>query len=387
MNFSQSIEDYLSSNNTSNYVNIKNNTCENISNSSPIIKIIEEKNKLIEQYQNTIKNQERKSKEQIDKLIKQLEESTKEIICLKAKLNSIKNNNTIELIEYYEKEIGKIILTYDKMLEQYKNNISILVCKDNNSKNNKESNHNEKLKRIIEILMKENGELKDKNEKLQKINRMNKNYSKINFEKNQEIKNYDNIQKIQITQLNSLLIENKRLKEQIDEDKKIILNLSNSFEYQNKNNGFLNSPQKPNTTRNTPKNKLFLYLENQNNIELNNNDLDKYLNSCKVLMNDKINFINSIINKILIKVEKENSIYKKIYIKYFDEIKEALITLLSENKLLIKKANNALNSSKISRQILNDLLNEYNTNIKNKQNKILSDESIEMTKKYLNLFK
>ena len=387
MNFSQSIEDYLSSNNTSNYVNIKNNTCENISNTSQIIKIIEEKNKLIEQYQITIKNQEKKSKEQIDKIIKQLDESTKEIICLKAKLNSIKNNNTIELIEYYEKEIGKIILTYDKMLEQYKNNISILVCKDNNSKNNKESNHNEKLKRIIEILMKENGELKDKNEKLQKINRMNNNYSKINFEKNQEIKNYDNIQKIQINQLNSLLIENKRLKEQIDEDKKIILNLSNSFEYLNKNNSTSKSPQRPNTTRNSPKNKLFLYLENQNNFDLNNIDLDKYLNSCKVLMSDKINFIHSIINKMLIKVEKENSIYKKIYIKYFDEIKEALNTLISENKTLIKKTNNALNSSKISKQILNDLLNEYNSNIKNKQYKILSDESIEMTKKYLNLFK
>ena len=387
MNFSQSIEDYLSSNNTSNYVNIKNNTCENISNTSQIIKIIEEKNKLIEQYQITIKNQEKKSKEQIDKIIKQLDESTKEIICLKAKLNSIKNNNSIELIEYYEKEIGKIILTYDKMLEQYKNNISILVCKDNNSKNNKESNHNEKLKRIIEILMKENGELKDKNEKLQKINRMNNNYSKINFEKNQEIKNYDNIQKIQINQLNSLLIENKRLKEQIDEDKKIILNLSNSFEYLNKNNSTSKSPQRPNTTRNSPKNKLFLYLENQNNFDLNNIDLDKYLNSCKVLMSDKINFIHSIINKMLIKVEKENSIYKKIYIKYFDEIKEALNTLISENKTLIKKTNNALNSSKISKQILNDLLNEYNSNIKNKQYKILSDESIEMTKKYLNLFK
>ena len=387
MNFSQSIEDYLSSNNTSNYMNIKNNTCENISNTSQIIKIIEEKNKLIEQYQITIKNQEKKSKEQIDKIIKQLDESTKEIICLKAKLNSIKNNNSIELIEYYEKEIGKIILTYDKMLEQYKNNISILVCKDNNSKNNKESNHNEKLKRIIEILMKENGELKDKNEKLQKINRMNNNYSKINFEKNQEIKNYDNIQKIQINQLNSLLIENKRLKEQIDEDKKIILNLSNSFEYLNKNNSTSKSPQRPNTTRNSPKNKLFLYLENQNNFDLNNIDLDKYLNSCKVLMSDKINFIHSIINKMLIKVEKENSIYKKIYIKYFDEIKEALNTLISENKTLIKKTNNALNSSKISKQILNDLLNEYNSNIKNKQYKILSDESIEMTKKYLNLFK
>ena len=134
MNFSQSIEDYLSSNNTSNYMNIKNNTCENISNSSPIIKIIEEKNKLIEQYQITIKTQEKKNKEQIDKLIKQLDESTKELICLKAKLNSIKNNNSIGLIEYYEKEIGRIILTYDKMLEQYKNNISILICKDNNKK-------------------------------------------------------------------------------------------------------------------------------------------------------------------------------------------------------------------------------------------------------------
>ena len=100
-----------------------------------------------------------------------------------------------------------------------------------------------------------------------------------------------------------------------------------------------------------------------------------------------MNIINSIINKMLIKVEKENSIYKKIYIKYFEEIKEELNTLLSENKILIKKANNALNSSKISKQILNDLLNEYKANIKNKQNKLLSDESIEMTKKYLNLFK
>ena len=374
MNFSQSIEDYLTSNNTSNCHNVKNKIYEN--NSNKIVKIIEEKNKLIEEYQKTIKNKEKKNKEEIDKLIKENEEYLKENINLKNKFSSIKNNNINGLIDYYEKEIGKIILTYDKMLEQYKNNISILMNK------NKENNHYENLKKIIEILMNENRELKEKNEKLQKNNRLNYNNNKINIsEKNQDKKDNNN----KNNQLNYLLIENKKLKEEIEEDKKIILNLSNSFEFLKKNNNKNNifkSPIKKNIINS--KKKFISIFENEIEID---QELDKYLNSCQVLINDKINFINSIINKILVKVEKENSIYKKIYIKYFDEIKEALNTLISENKTLIKKTNNALNSSKISKQILNDLLNEYNSNIKNKQYKILSDESIEMTKKYLKLFK
>ena len=373
MNFSQSIEDYLTSNNTSNCHNIKNKIYEN--NSNKIVKIIEEKNKLIEEYQKTIKNKEKKNKEEIDKLIKENEEYLKENINLKNKFSSIKNNNINGLIDYYEKEIGKIILTYDKMLEQYKNNISILMNK------NKENNHYENLKKIIEILMNENRELKEKNEKLQKNNRLNYNNNKINIsEKNQDKKDNNN----KNNQLNYLLIENKKLKEEIEEDKKIILNLSNSFEFLKKNNNKNNifkSPIKKNIINS--KKKFISIFENEIEID---KELDKYLNSCQVLINDKINFINSIINKILVKVEKENSIYKKIYIKYFNEINEALNILCSENKILIKKSNNSFNSTKFSFQILNNILNEYNSNYKNKQVKILSDQIIEMVKNFLNLF-
>ena len=229
--------------------------------------------------------------------------------------------------------------------------------------------------------MNENRELKEKNEKLQKNNRLNYNNNKINIsEKNQDKKDNNN----KNNQLNYLLIENKKLKEEIEEDKKIILNLSNSFEFLKKNNNKNNifkSPIKKNIINS--KKKFISIFENEIEID---KELDKYLNSCQVLINDKINFINSIINKILVKVEKENSIYKKIYIKYFNEINEALNILCSENKILIKKSNNSFNSTKFSFQILNNILSEYNSNYKNKQVKILSDQIIEMVKNFLNLF-
>ena len=89
-----------------------------------IIKIIEEKNELIERYQKTIETQEKKFKVIVEKLLKNLNESSQEIISLKTKYEGIKNNNYIGLIEYYEKEIVNIINVYDKLLIQFKNKIS-----------------------------------------------------------------------------------------------------------------------------------------------------------------------------------------------------------------------------------------------------------------------
>ena len=148
MNFSENNDDNLTFNTQEkNYEKCQSNNI-----STNIIKLIEEKNKLIEEYQLTIKTQDKKFKEKIEEFIKNLNESNQEIESLKNKIKIINNNNNyLRLIEYYEKEIGKILLIYDKMLIEYKNNISILLSKECNKQNNKNNDKNEKLIKIIEV--------------------------------------------------------------------------------------------------------------------------------------------------------------------------------------------------------------------------------------------
>ncbi len=400
MNYSENIDEYLTNNHQKK--DFENSQSDNIS--SCIIKLIEEKNKLIEEYQLTIKTQDKKFKEKTEEYIKNLNESNQEIESLKNKIKIINNNNYLGLIEYYEKEIGKIILIYDKILIDYKNNISILLSKECNKENNKNNDKNEKLIKIIEVLMNENKELKKNNENLQKINRKSEIYqlyiNSFDDMKIKNYKNYENFQKNKINKLEFLVLENEKLKEQIEEDNKIISNMkkkydnfnrlyndemqiiNNSKNYNLKNqriNKLKHSSSNPNIIK---KNSLFF----QNKIEFDFDifNLDKYLNSCKIFIDEKINLIYTLINKIIDKLEKENSIYKKINIKNLTEINNALNIIYSEINILIKKANHSFNSLKISKQILNDILTEYNTNMENKDINHSSIGKIDYLKKFLN---
>ena len=393
MNFSENNDDNLTFNTQEK--NYEKCMSDNIS--TNIIKLIEEKNKLIEEYQLTIKTQEKKFNDKIEELLKNLNESNQETESLKNKIKIINNNNYLGLIEYYEKEIGKIILIYDKIIIQYKNNISILLSKEYNKKNN------EKLIKIIEVLMKENKELKNNNENLKKIIRKSEMYqlyiNSFNDKKIKDFKNYDNFQKKQINKFDLLVLENEKLKEQIEEDNIIISNMKNKYdnykrinkeEMQIINNRIYNLKNqrinKLNHSCSNPditKRNIFSF-DNNIGYDFDIFNLDKHINSCKILIDEKTNLIYILINKIIEKLEKENSIYKKINLKNLTEINNTLNIIYSEINILFKKSNHSFNSLKISKQILNDILIEYNTNVKNKDINYLSNEKIDYLKKFLN---
>ncbi len=401
MNLSENIEQYLSNNHQEK--DFEKYQSDNIS--SCIIKLIEEKNKLIEEYQLTIKTQDKKFKEKIEEFIKNLNESNQEIESLKSKIKIINNNNNyLGLIEYYEKEIGKILLIYDKMLIEYKNNISILLSKECNKQNNKNNDKNEKLIKIIEVLMNENKELKKNNEKLHKINRKSEIYqlyiNSFDDIKIENFENYDNFQKNKITKFELLILENEKLKEQIKEDNTIISNMKKKYDNFNR---FYNDEMRIINNRincnlkNKRINKLnhscsnpeilkknISIFQNKIDCDLDIFNLDKYLNSCKIFIDEKINLIYTLINKIIEKLEKENSIYKKINIKNLTEINNTLNLIYSDINILIKKSNQNFNSLKISKQILNDIYTEYNSNKENKDINHLSNEKIDYLKKFLN---
>ena len=393
MNFSENNDDNLTFNTQEkNYEKCQSNNI-----STNIIKLIEEKNKLIEEYQLTIKTQEKKFNDKIEELLKNLNESNQETESLKNKIKIINNNNYLGLIEYYEKEIGKIILIYDKIIIQYKNNISILLSKEYNKQNN------EKLIKIIEVLMKENKELKNNNENLKKIIRKSEMYqlyiNSFNDKKIKDFKNYDNFQKNQINKFDLLVLENEKLKEQIEEDNIIISNMKNKYDNYNRinkeemqiiNNRIYNLKNlrinKLNHSCSNPditKRNIFSF-DNNIGYDFDIFNLDKHINSCKILIDEKTNLIYILINKIIEKLEKENSIYKKINIKNLTEINNTLNLIYSDINILIKKSNQNFNSLKISKQILNDIYTEYNSNKENKDINHLSNEKIDYLKKFLN---
>ena len=197
--------------------------------SASIIKIIAEKNNLIEKYKSAIDIQNEKHQAQIEEYAEKLSKASKEIILLKSKLSSIQTSDIVELVNYYENEIANILSSSEHILSQYKSKISFLANQNNSSK------QTDKLRKVIETLMKENEELKEKNDSLWKINRMNEAYKSLAKQYGNKVienkKNIENFQKEQISQLNNLTIENKRRKDEKEEDKKIINNLMNTIEY------------------------------------------------------------------------------------------------------------------------------------------------------------
>lgn len=396
---------------------------EVLSPSNSLIKIINEKNILIEKYRACIDEQEKKHQSEIDKLTNDLSNSSQEIISLKSKLSSLEKSDIVELVNYYEKEISKITSESEKNIQQYKSKISLLSTGGQTS--NKQI---EKLKKVIETLMKENDELKEKNDSLWKINRMNEAYKSLAKQYGNKViennKNIQNFQKEQISQLNALQIENKRLKDEKEEDKKLINNLANTIEYlktkyqdtntnintvNNVNIKKQNKPSNNNTIHNTllkkansslslvsssslsskTKQMMLNYADNQAMIELDNLKLDKYLNSCRMIISEKISNITNLLSIILEKINKENSIYKKIILKNIKEIEDNLQVLNQENVTLIKKSNSAFNYSKLSKNLLRDIVNESNNKSKTskKENLICIDEVlIDLVKKFLNTF-
>ena len=388
--------------------------------SASIIKIIAEKNNLIEKYKSAIDIQNEKHQAQIEEYTEKLSKASKEIILLKSKLSSIQTSDIVELVNYYENEIANILSSSEHILSQYKSKISFLVNQNNSSK------QTDKLRKVIETLMKENEELKEKNDSLWKINRMNEAYKSLAKQYGNKVienkKNIENFQKEQISQLNNLTIENKRLKDEKEEDKKIINNLMNTIEYlktkyqdtsatvtnvtntkkqlkptniNNINNSLiilnkansslslLSSSSLSNTTR-----KMMLnYADNQAMIELDNLKLDKYLNSCKMIIGEKVSTITSILQNIVSKINKENSIYKKIVQKNINEIEDNLIIISKETATLIKRANSAFNSSRLSKNLLRDIVNDSN-NVNTSDNKkvCIDDNVVDLVKQFLNTF-
>ena len=388
--------------------------------SASIIKIIAEKNNLIEKYKSAIDIQNEKHQAQIEEYAEKLSKASKEIILLKSKLSSIQTSDIVELVNYYENEIANILSSSEHILSQYKSKISFLANQNNSSK------QTDKLRKVIETLMKENEELKEKNDSLWKINRMNEAYKSLAKQYGNKVienkKNIENFQKEQISQLNNLTIENKRLKDENEEDKKIINNLMNTIEYlktkyqdtsatvtnvtntkkqlkptniNNINNSLiilnkansslslLSSSSLSNTTR-----KMMLnYADNQAMIELDNLKLDKYLNSCKMIIGEKVSTITSILQNIVNKINKENSIYKKIVQKNINEIEDNLIIISKETATLIKRANSAFNSSRLSKNLLRDIVNDSN-NVNTSDNKkvCIDDNVVDLVKQFLNTF-
>ena len=388
--------------------------------SASIIKIIAEKNNLIEKYKSAIDIQNEKHQAQIEEYTEKLSKASKEIILLKSKLSSIQTSDIVELVNYYENEIANILSSSEHILSQYKSKISFLANQNNSSK------QTDKLRKVIETLMKENEELKEKNDSLWKINRMNEAYKSLAKQYGNKVienkKNIENFQKEQISQLNNLTIENKRLKDEKEEDKKIINNLMNTIGYlktkyqdtsatvtnvtntkkqlkptniNNINNSLiilnkansslslLSSSSLSNTTR-----KMMLnYADNQAMIELDNLKLDKYLNSCKMIIGEKVSTITSILQNIVNKINKENSIYKKIVQKNINEIEDNLIIISKETATLIKRANSAFNSSRLSKNLLRDIVNDSN-NMHTSENKkvCIDDNVVDLVKQFLNTF-
>ena len=207
-------------------------------------------------------------------------------------------------------------------------------------------------------------------------------------------------------------------------DKKLINNLANTIEYlktkyqdtntnintiNNVNIKKQNKPSNNNTIHNTllkkansslslvsssslsskTKQMMLNYADNQAMIELDNLKLDKYLNSCRMIISEKISNITNLLSIILEKINKENSIYKKIILKNIKEIEDNLQVLNQENVTLIKKSNSAFNYSKLSKNLLRDIVNESNNKSKTskKENLICIDEVlIDLVKKFLNTF-
>ena len=407
-----------------------------------IITVLTDKNNLIDKYKHLLEEQSTKHKEQITSLTNELSSKSKELLSLKAKLTSIESNDIIELVNYYESEIEQIITRANTAIHQYQSKLNTLLgtlpLKD-------------KTKKVIELLMTENEELRSSNATLQKLKRMNQAYKYLTKQFDNKIeankKNMKLFQKEQISQLNQLVIENKRLKDENDEDKKLIANLANKIEYlktkyeiqnnkainieqsssksnkniiitnsnnvttnnNNINNNInrsnslymLNTNTNPNTNTkpnssslniqtslnsisSNTKQIMFDYNDNQSIIVFDNYKLDKYLNSCKVIINDKFTKMNEHINNINIKVNKDNSIYKKIFIKTISELQNELHSLSKEIHIILKKANSAFISNNLSKHILQDTYNECINSFKKNKMYILTEEVFLFIKKYLN---
>ena len=393
-----------------------------------IITVLTDKNNLIDKYKHLLEEQSTKHKEQIALLTNDLSSKSKELLSLKAKLTSIESNDIIELVNYYESEIEQIITRANSAIHQYQSKLNTLLgtlpLKD-------------KTKKVIELLMTENEELRSSNATLQKLKRMNQAYKYLTKQFDNKIeankKNMKLFQKEQISQLNQLVIENKRLKDENDEDKKLIANLANKVEYlktkyeiqnnkvinieqsssklnTNTNNNNINNSNSlymlnpiTNTNTNTKPNSsslnvqtslnsissntkqiMFDYNDNQSIIVFDNYKLDKYLNSCKVIINDKFTKMNEYIHNMNIKVNKDNSIYKKIFIKTISELQNELHSLSKEIHIILKKANSAFITNNLSKHILQDTYNECINSFKKNKMYILTEEVFLFIKKYLN---
>ena len=106
-----------------------------------------------------------------------------------------------------------------------------------------------------------------------------------------------------------------------------------------------------------------------------------------MIIGEKVSTITSILQNIVNKINKENSIYKKIVQKNINEIEDNLIIISKETATLIKRANSAFNSSRLSKNLLRDIINDSN-NVNTSDNKkvCIDDNVVDLVKQFLNTF-
>lgn len=386
---------------------------------SPIEEIIQEKNSIIEEYKTHIEHLMFQYKEETIKHSNSVSFYKIQLDSLQKKCDAIKRGEIYDLLQYYEKEIEKINHQSKKHSDTLKNQITTLLTTIPDQT---------KLKKVIATLMNENSSLKESNETLWKLSRMSEAFkivarkyeSKIE-EKERQFSQYERDHCLTV---NSLTSDNKQLKDQVAEDTKTIKNLMNTIELlKSKGNRALSSKRcfssnaTPITSNNNTKRFLTEYEENKTEIELSNVKLDKCLNGSKMIISEKTEIIKSSLDKIMNKIMKDNSAYKAIIKRELGIIRNCFEMIYKESINLIKKANSSYNAYELSRNLLRELIYEYeaktnnrgslnsphhfnyskrnsnhNSSRSSKQirlNKDINDtifNSIELAKKYLNTF-
>ena len=346
-----------------------------------INKIISEKNSLIEKYRGVIDDQ----KNENSRLKEKLSQLTKENMEMKLKLEKIESSSVSKVMDYYEKQIEKISKDSISEIKTYKEQIKILMSTENDSQTffetNRSYNHTvsntsfnqsqykvnspKRLKSVIENLMKDNSKLKLRNAELSKYNRKDETYKflMMPLEKKETNKSLDQNKMEQIKNIDSLAQEIARLKEELNRKEATILDLTNALNSITiHNTGIIPSESKKKIIEVSKKISTKSDEEDTKTntmITLNLVQLDKYLNSTKIFLNEKISEAVKIMQEINEKNQKTNSIYKKLISNKIKGIQNEFNQMLVEINTLIIKSNSAFNKCKLGKKLLSEVVVQY----------------------------
>lgn len=333
---------------------------------SPIEYILIEKNRLIEEYKTFIEQLTLQYKEQTINHSNNVSYYKLKLESLQKKCDAITQGEIYELLQYYENEITKINQQNKNHSDIFKTQIATLTSTIPDQV---------KLKKVISTLMNENSSLKESNNTLWKISRMNEAYKivarKYEIIIEEKKKMFSAHEKDQLQKISLLTNDSKHLKDQIIEDKKTIKNLMNTIELMKTNSNNKDSNKKFFSSNVWPSNdnsKRFFteYEEKKTEIELLNIKLNKSLNGSKMIISEKTEIVKLSLEKIMNRILKDNSAYKGIIKKDLMTIQNCFDLIHQESINLLKKANSSYNAYELSRNLLKELIIEYESKTKKK---------------------